>query len=78
MSSKDIAGSRETARKSGSAGGDASTALAKAGSTSLAESAGTTESRGPRIVFGDAWNYAPAPEATDHVRIQPRYELFIG
>ncbi|HLM75352.1 MAG TPA: aldehyde dehydrogenase family protein [Polyangiaceae bacterium] len=78
MSSKDIAGSRAAARKSGSAGGDASTALAKAGSTSLAESAGTTESRGPRIVFGDAWNYAPAPEATDHVRIQPRYELFIG
>jgi aldehyde dehydrogenase (NAD+) len=28
--------------------------------------------------FGSAWNYAPAPEAADHVRIQPRYELFIG
>jgi len=28
--------------------------------------------------FGNAWSYAPAPEATDHVRIQPRYELFIG
>ena len=28
--------------------------------------------------FGKAWEYAPAPEATDHVRIAPRYELFIG
>jgi aldehyde dehydrogenase (NAD+) len=27
--------------------------------------------------FGSAWTYAPAPEATDHVRLQPRYELFI-
>ncbi len=32
----------------------------------------------PRLVFGDAWTYAPSPEATDHVRIAPRYELFIG
>src|SRR5205814_1808349 len=24
------------------------------------------------------WDYAPAPEATDHVVIDPRYELFIG
>jgi len=28
--------------------------------------------------FGQAWGYAPAPEANDHVRIAPRYELFIG
>src|SRR5215212_1279181 len=33
---------------------------------------------GTSIDFGSAWTYAPAPEATDHVRIQPRYELFIG
>lgn len=32
----------------------------------------------PGIVFGDAWTYAPSPEAVDHVRIAPRYELFIG
>ncbi|TMC71701.1 MAG: aldehyde dehydrogenase family protein, partial [Chloroflexi bacterium] len=24
------------------------------------------------------FEYAPAPEATDHVRIQPRYGLFMG
>ena len=23
------------------------------------------------------WNYAPAPEAKDHVKINPRYDLFI-
>src|SRR6188768_29734 len=28
--------------------------------------------------FGNAWDYAPAPEATDHVKIDPRYGLFIG
>jgi aldehyde dehydrogenase (NAD+) len=28
--------------------------------------------------FGKAWDYAPSPEATDHVRIAPRYELFVG
>jgi len=28
--------------------------------------------------FGSKWTYAPAPEASDHVRIDPRYELFIG
>ncbi|MBK6520739.1 MAG: aldehyde dehydrogenase family protein [Polyangiaceae bacterium] len=28
--------------------------------------------------FGSAWTYAPSPEATDHVKIDPRYELFIG
>jgi aldehyde dehydrogenase (NAD+) len=28
--------------------------------------------------FGRAWEYAPAPEATDHVKIAPRQELFLG
>ena len=28
--------------------------------------------------FGHAWDYAPAPEAIDHVAIAPRYELFVG
>ena len=27
---------------------------------------------------GVSWEYAPAPEATDHVQIQPEYGLFIG
>jgi aldehyde dehydrogenase (NAD+) len=30
------------------------------------------------LEFGKAWEYAPSPEATDHVKIEPRYELFIG
>ena len=32
----------------------------------------------PRLEFGGAWDYAPAPEATDHVRLEQRYGLFIG
>ncbi|MCU0684284.1 MAG: aldehyde dehydrogenase family protein [Polyangiaceae bacterium] len=28
--------------------------------------------------FGDAWAYAPAPEATDQVKLAPRYDLFIN
>jgi aldehyde dehydrogenase (NAD+) len=31
----------------------------------------------PTLDFGSAWSYAPAPEATDHVKIKPRHELFI-
>ena len=30
------------------------------------------------LEFGAAWDYAPAPEASDHVRIDPKYGLFIG
>ena len=33
---------------------------------------------GPVLDFGHAWDYAPAPEATDHVTIAKRYDLFIG
>ncbi len=28
--------------------------------------------------FGRAWDYAPAPESPEHVKIAPRYGLFIG
>ncbi|MEA2652217.1 MAG: aldehyde dehydrogenase, partial [Chloroflexota bacterium] len=31
------------------------------------------------LASGDnPWEYAPAPEATDHIRIEPEYGLFIG
>src|SRR5207253_7095028 len=30
------------------------------------------------LEFGSAWDYAPAPESPDHVRIDPKYGLFIG
>lgn len=30
-----------------------------------------------RLDFGHAWDYAPAPEGTDHVRLASRYDLFI-
>ena len=31
-----------------------------------------------KLQFDTAWKYAPAPESTDHVRIDPQYGLFIG
>ncbi|HET6629178.1 MAG TPA: aldehyde dehydrogenase family protein [Woeseiaceae bacterium] len=31
-----------------------------------------------QLAFNDGWQYAPAPESTDHVRIDERYGLFIG
>ena len=32
---------------------------------------------GHKLRFDTGWQYAPAPESTDHVRIDPQYELFI-
>ncbi len=31
-----------------------------------------------RLNFGDRWNYAPAPEANDYIKLKARYQLFIG
>ena len=31
-----------------------------------------------KLDFDTGWKYAPAPESTDHVRIDKQYELFIG
>jgi aldehyde dehydrogenase (NAD+) len=31
-----------------------------------------------RLSFGDRWSYAPAPEASDYIKLQKRYQLFIG
>jgi hypothetical protein len=33
---------------------------------------------GHAVRDGQRWEYAPAPEARHIVKIQPRYELFIG
>ncbi|MBI2346652.1 MAG: aldehyde dehydrogenase family protein [Deltaproteobacteria bacterium] len=30
------------------------------------------------LSFGKAWPYAPAPEGREHIRLQSRYQLFIG
>ena len=30
------------------------------------------------LAFDGGWEYAPAPESTDHVKIDKRYGLFIG
>ena len=39
---------------------------------------GKAEPARPTLSFGEAWTYAPAPEANDHIKIAPRYDLFIG
>ena len=31
----------------------------------------------PELIFGDLWEYDPAPETADP-KLKPRYELFIG
>ncbi|ANO52392.1 aldehyde dehydrogenase family protein [Woeseia oceani] len=31
-----------------------------------------------KLAFDGGWEYAPAPESTDHVKIDKQYELFIG
>jgi aldehyde dehydrogenase (NAD+) len=30
------------------------------------------------LEFGKAWEYAPAPEASDHIKFAPRYGVFVG
>ncbi|SPE50461.1 putative aldehyde dehydrogenase DhaS [Verrucomicrobia bacterium] len=30
-----------------------------------------------RLVFGNKWDYAPAPETSEYIKIPPRHELFI-
>jgi aldehyde dehydrogenase (NAD+) len=37
----------------------------------------TTASSVPQLIFGDLWEYDPAPETADP-KLKPRYDLFIG
>ena len=30
------------------------------------------------LAFNDGWQYAPAPESTDHISLDEQYDLFIG
>ena len=47
--------------------------------TTLEKKVTRLEVVGPRhLEFGKKWDYAPAPESTDFIKIKPRYELFIG
>jgi len=53
-------------------------------STTVADEKARTEARKkieaekPHLEFGGAWDYAPAPESKEHVRLEKRYGLFIG
>ena len=31
-----------------------------------------------KLAFNDGWQYAPAPESTDHISLEDQYELYIG
>jgi aldehyde dehydrogenase (NAD+) len=31
-----------------------------------------------KLAFDGGWEYAPAPESTDHIKVKKKYELFIG
>ncbi len=31
-----------------------------------------------KLAFDDGWQYAPAPESTDHIEVRRKYDLFIG
>src|SRR5512138_1352074 len=58
------------------------TSSKQAGSRQQAGSAGsrrqTTGSRNiPQLIFGDLWEFDPAPETADP-KIKPQYELYIG
>jgi aldehyde dehydrogenase (NAD+) len=44
----------------------------------LREGVARVRAERPRLEFAGAWDYAPAPESTDHVRLETRYGLFIG
>src|SRR5437899_8030109 len=43
-----------------------------------AEAVRQIEREKPALEFGSAWEYSPAPESRDHVRLEERYGLFIG
>ncbi|HVH46041.1 MAG TPA: aldehyde dehydrogenase family protein [Labilithrix sp.] len=47
--------------------------LTKSGSVELERKGGSAA-----LDFGRAWEYAPSLEGTDHVKIDPKYGLFIG
>jgi aldehyde dehydrogenase (NAD+) len=36
------------------------------------------DSQSGKLAFDSGWAYSPAPESTDHVRVDKRYDLFIG
>ena len=36
------------------------------------------DSQSNKLAFNDGWQYAPAPESTDHIQIDDKYDLFIG
>ncbi len=69
---------RDPAPKTATRPANVSPGEAGASTTGGAPPAGLPAGSPLGLAFGSAWTYAPSPEATDHVKLQPRYELFIG
>jgi aldehyde dehydrogenase (NAD+) len=42
------------------------------------ETRSVVPSKDRRIVFGNKWDYAPAPETFDYIKLPPRHDLFIN
>ena len=42
------------------------------------EGAARVHAERPALEFGGAWEYSPAPESTARVKVEPRYDLFVG
>ena len=54
------------------------TSVTKSALAKRATTAPVAATSSAALDFGKAWEYAPAPESADHVKIEKRYELFIG
>ncbi|HEY3257871.1 MAG TPA: aldehyde dehydrogenase family protein, partial [Gemmatimonadaceae bacterium] len=67
---------RTGGRNGGGGGGRGATAAAAAALGERIRASGRVGSV-PQLIFGDLWEYDPAPESADP-KIKPRYELFIG
>ena len=52
--------------------------MARSESAKVLEGVARVQAERPALEFGGAWEYAPAPESTAHVRLEKRYDLFIG
>ncbi|WP_437669471.1 aldehyde dehydrogenase family protein [Sorangium sp. So ce131] len=65
-------------KSTAAAGGDGGSPRAASAAPGASAEPASSAARDAAVVFGDAWRYAPAPEARDHVKIAPRYDLFVG
>src|SRR4051794_7390452 len=44
----------------------------------MTDTTAPVEAQRAKLNFATDWSYAPAPESASHVKLQPRYDLFIN